>query len=62
MGRKFIECHEEMSPGGSRCHETIAADTEKELLELAGRHAINVHGAANTQDMRDHLLGMIKEG
>jgi predicted small metal-binding protein len=61
MGRKFIECNEEMSPGGSKCHEMITADTEKELLELAGRHAINIHGAANTEGLRDNLRGMIKE-
>ena len=62
MGQKYIECNEEMSPGGTRCHEKIMADTEKELLELAGRHAINVHGAANTEHLREHLRGMIREG
>ena len=61
MGHKFIECNAEMSPGGSRCHETFIADTEEELLEQAGRHAINVHGAANTEHLREELRGMIRE-
>ncbi len=62
MGQKFIECNEKMSPGGTPCHATFSADTEQELLELAGRHAINVHGAANTEHLREHLRDMIKEG
>lgn len=61
MGRKYIECNAPLSPGGSTCHETLSADTEKELLELAGRHAMNVHGLANTETLRDQLRGMIRE-
>jgi len=62
MGRKYIKCNAEVSPGGSMCHATFTANSEQELLELAGRHAINVHGAANTEGLRDHLRDMIRNG
>lgn len=61
MGRKFIECNEPDFPGGPVCHARFSADTEKELLEQAGRHAINVHGHSNTEALREQLRGMIKE-
>ncbi|PLX77474.1 MAG: hypothetical protein C0615_05175 [Desulfuromonas sp.] len=61
MGRKIIECNAPLSPGGSICHETLTANTEEELLEIAGRHAINVHGLSNTEGLRDQLRGMIKD-
>jgi predicted small metal-binding protein len=61
MGRKYIDCQEMVAPGGAKCNERITADTEKELLELAGRHAINVHGHSNIASYREKLLGQIKE-
>lgn len=61
MGRKYIDCQELMAPGGAKCMERITADTEKELLELAGRHAITVHGRSNIESYREELLKQIKE-
>jgi predicted small metal-binding protein len=61
MGRKYLECHEHAFPGGPECGARFSADTEMALLEEAGRHAINVHGHANTESLREQLLSMIKE-
>jgi len=61
MGRKFIECNVHDTPGEPACMARISADTEKELIELAGRHAINVHGLANTETLRNQLRGLIRE-
>ena len=62
MGRKYIECTEHEYPGGPPCHARFTANTEKDLLEEAGRHAINVHGHSNTESLREQLKGMIREG
>jgi predicted small metal-binding protein len=61
MGQKYIDCQELVAPGGAKCNERIMADSEKELLELAGRHAINVHGHSNIETFRQMLLSQIKE-
>jgi len=61
MGSKYIECNEPTYPGGPICNARFSADTKKALLEEVGRHAINVHGHANTEALREQLLGMIKE-
>jgi predicted small metal-binding protein len=61
MGRKHLECHEQAFPGGPECGAYFTADTDKALLEEAGRHAITVHGHANTESLREQLLSMIKE-
>jgi len=61
MGRKYIECTEPTYPGGPICNARFTAATEKALIEEVGRHAINVHGHANTDSLREQLRGMIKE-
>ncbi len=61
MASKYIECQELVAPGGAKCMERISANTEKELLELAGRHAINVHGCCNIESYREQLMGQIRE-
>jgi len=62
MATKYINCHD--LPGGSSCAHsvTISAGSEKELLEMAGRHGINVHGLANTPSMREAIRKNMKEG
>lgn len=62
MGSKYIECHEQEYPGGPECKALFTADSEKELLERAGRHGINVHGHSNTVAFREQMQGMVKEG
>ena len=61
MGRMYVKCHEQNFQGGPECGARFTADSEKELLEVAGRHAINMHGHANTESLREHLRDMIKE-
>ncbi|PLX82873.1 MAG: hypothetical protein C0617_13040 [Desulfuromonas sp.] len=62
MGSKYIECHD--FPGGDKCKHstTLTADSEEELLEEVVRHAINVHGCANTEEFRDHVRREFKDG
>ena len=62
MERKYVDCKEQEFPGGPICDAHFSADSEKELIEEAGRHAINVHGHANTESLREHLRSMIREG
>ena len=60
MGRKFIDCRE--FPSESKCSVTIAADTEKELLDVAVQHAVSVHGHEDTPEFRQQLREAIHEG
>jgi predicted small metal-binding protein len=60
MARKFIDCRE--FPSESKCTVTIAADTEKELLEVAVQHAVRVHGHEDTPAFRRQLREAIREG
>lgn len=62
MGGKYINCHD--LPGGSKCvHSvTLSAGNEKDLLELAGRHGMSVHGLANTGEFRKTIIEHMKEG
>ena len=60
MGRKFIDCRE--FPSESKCTVTIAADTEKELLDVAVQHAVRTHGHEDTPAFRQQLKEAIREG
>lgn len=60
MGRKFIDCRE--FPSESKCSVTIAADTEKELLDVAVQHAVTAHGHEDTPEFRQQLREAIREG
>ena len=62
MGRKFIECHEKSHPGAPVCSATFTADSDDELLEMAVRHGINVHGHSNTEAYREEVRSHFKEG
>lgn len=60
MARKYIDCRE--FPSESKCSVTIAADTEKELIEVAAQHAASVHGHEDTPAFRLQLREAIREG
>ena len=60
MGRKYIDCRE--YPSESNCAVAIAADTEKELLDVAVQHAVAVPGHQATPEFRSQTRGLIKEG
>lgn len=60
MGRKYVDCRE--MPSESKCTVAISADSEKELIEVAVQHAVNVHGHQDTTEFRQMLKRVIKEG
>ena len=60
MGRKFIDCRE--FPSESKCSVTIAADSEKELMEVALQHDVSVHGHEDTPEFRLQLKEAIRDG
>lgn len=60
MARKYIDCRE--FPSATQCSVTIAADSEKELLEVAVQHAVSVHGHTDTPAFRLQLREAIREG
>jgi predicted small metal-binding protein len=53
MERKYIDCRE--VPSESKCTITIAADSEKELMDAAVQHAVAVHGHQDTPEFRAML-------
>jgi len=60
MARKYVDCRE--IPSESKCTVAIAADSEKELIEVAVQHAVQVHGHQDTAEFRQMLKQAIKEG
>jgi len=60
MGRKYIDCRE--FPSDTNCSVAIAADDDKELLEAAVQHAVAVHGHQDTQEFRQQLKQLFREG
>jgi predicted small metal-binding protein len=60
MERKYIDCRE--IPSDSKCTVTIAADSEKELMDVAVQHAVQQHGHQDTPEFRQQLTGAIKTG
>lgn len=60
MTRKFIDCRE--FPSETNCSVAIAADSEQELLEVAVQHAVSVHKHEDTQEFRQQLKQLFKEG
>jgi predicted small metal-binding protein len=49
----YIDCRE--VPSDSHCTVSIAADSEKELMEAAVQHAVSVHGHTDTKELRDMI-------
>jgi predicted small metal-binding protein len=60
MERKYIDCRE--VPSDTKCSVTIAADSEKELMEVAVQHAVAVHGHKDTPEFRQQLKGAVHTG
>jgi predicted small metal-binding protein len=60
MTRKYIDCRE--VPSDSKCSVTIAADSEKELMDVAVQHAVAVHGHQDTPEFRQQLTKAIHTG
>ena len=60
MAHKYIDCRE--FPSEMNCTVAIAADTEKELIEVAVQHAVAVHRHKDSPEFRKQLRGIIKEG
>jgi predicted small metal-binding protein len=60
MPRKYIDCRE--YPSDMNCTLTLAADSEKELLEAAVQHAVAVHGHQDTPEFRQQLTSLFKAG
>jgi len=59
MARKYIDCRE--YPSEMNCTVSLAADSDKELLEAAVQHAVAVHGHTDTPELREQIQSMFKE-
>ncbi len=60
MTRQYIDCRE--YPSDTNCTVSIAADSDKELLEAAVQHAVAVHGHQDSEELRKTLSTLFKEG
>jgi predicted small metal-binding protein len=60
MARRYIDCRD--YPSEKNCTVAISADSEDELLDAAVRHAVEVHGHADTPQFRNDLRHLIKTG
>ena len=60
MTRQYIDCRE--YPSETNCTVSIAADSEKELLEAAVQHAVTVHGHEDNEELRKTLSTLFKVG
>ena len=58
MGRVHIDCREYLSD--NNCTVSIAADSERELLDAAVQHAVAVHGHKDTPEFREQLAKLFK--
>jgi predicted small metal-binding protein len=55
---KIIECHKVNPSAG--CHHVIRADTEEEVLRLAGEHA-KEHGLQPTPELLSQVKAFIED-
>ncbi|MBC7908667.1 MAG: DUF1059 domain-containing protein [Rhodospirillaceae bacterium] len=58
MARKIIDCREFPE---SKCSVALSADNEKELLDAAVQHAVQVHGHEDTPQFREELRKIAKD-
>lgn len=58
MARMYIDCRE--YPSDMNCTVSIAADSEKELIDAAAQHAVAVHGHKDGPELREQIGKMIK--
>ena len=57
MPRKIVDCREMPSEAG--CTLTISGE-EEEVVRAAAMHAVDVHGHADSTELRDQLRSMLK--
>lgn len=60
MSRKYIDCRE--FPSESNCSVAISADSERELIDAAAQHAVQVHGHQDSPELRAQLSEAVREG
>jgi predicted small metal-binding protein len=60
MERKYIDCRD--FPSDIKCSITIAADSEKELMDVAIQHAVQQHGHKDTPEFRQQLKEAVHTG
>ena len=58
--RKYIDCRE--FPSDMKCSVTIAADNERELLDVAVQHACAVHGHKDSPELRTQISLAFHDG
>jgi len=58
MARLSIDCRQ--YPSDKKCTVSIAADSQKELLDAAVQHAVAVHGHKDSPELRAQLTKMFK--
>ena len=54
---KTLHCRD----AGFDCEGVIRADTEKEVLDQAAKHAQDVHGVSVTSEMAEQLKTLIRD-
>ena len=54
---KTLHC----SDAGFECTAVVKANSEEEVLNIAAKHAQDVHGVTVTPEMADQLKTLIKE-
>lgn len=62
MGQKYVSCREQVAPDAPMCNAMFSSNNVKELLEMAVRHGINIHGHANTEVYREEVRNRFKDG
>jgi len=60
MARKYIDCRE--FPSDNNCSVAISADSDQELLDAAVQHAVAIHHHEDSQEFRQQLKQLFKEG
>lgn len=60
MTRKYIDCRE--FPSEMNCTVSLAADSEKELIEAAVQHAVSVHRHVDSPELRSQLQTLFHDG
>lgn len=58
MARKIIDCRDYPE---SKCSVALSADSEKELVDAAVQHAVQVHGHEDTPEFREQLRQLARE-
>jgi predicted small metal-binding protein len=54
----YIDCRQ--YPSDMNCSVSIAADSNKELIDAATQHAVAVHGHKDSPELREQISKMIK--